>query len=134
MALSAFFAFGFAMASLAAIALVTPGEAWAPLWQLNPQARDALHPLGIWAILLMVAVAAACGLAATGLWIRASWGRGLAVGVLIANLIGDVANTVVRGDFRSLIGIPIAGALIAFLLSSHVRRQFHSAQTVPFDT
>lgn len=126
MALSAFFAFGFAMASLAAMALMTPGDLWAPLWQLNPQARDALYPLGIWAVLLMVGVAAACGLAATGLWIRASWGRGLAVGVLGVNLIGDVANAVVRGDSRSLIGIPIAGALIAFLLSASVRRQFDS--------
>jgi hypothetical protein len=40
------------------------------------------------------------------------------------NLIGDAGNAAVRGDLRTLIGLPIGGALIAYLLSPRVRRQF----------
>jgi hypothetical protein len=31
------------------------------------------------------------------------------------NLIGDLTNAFVRNDFRTLIGVPIAGAIIFYL-------------------
>ena len=40
------------------------------------------------------------------------------------NVIGDATTAFVRGDLRTLIGLPIGGALIAYLLSAGVRRQF----------
>ena len=51
--------------------------------------------MGPWAIVLLTVVALACGLA---------------------------AYAVVRGDWRTLIGLPIAGAVIAYLLTPRVRR------------
>jgi hypothetical protein len=36
--------------------------------------------------------------------------------ILAANLLGDLGNAVFAGDSRALIGVPIAGAAIAYLL------------------
>jgi hypothetical protein len=40
------------------------------------------------------------------------------------NLVGDTTNALVRGDLRTLVGLPIGGALIAYLLSAGVRSEF----------
>lgn len=115
-ALSGFFVFGAAMSGLTCVLLLFPGSVLDAVWRLNPQARDGLRQMGPWAIVLMAAVCAACALAARGLWMRAPWGRWLAVGILTVNLIGDLGSAVVRGDLRTLIGLPIGGALIVYLL------------------
>lgn len=122
--LSGFFALGATIAIVTSIALLAPGSALDQLWRLNPQARVAFRAMGSWAIGLMVVIAAACALSAVGLWIRAQWGHRLAVILLVVNLLGDASNALVRGDLRTLIGLPIAGALIAYLLTARVRGQF----------
>jgi fluoride ion exporter CrcB/FEX len=61
--------------------------------------------------------AGACTRAAIDLWRRTRWGHRLAVGLLTANLVGDALNSLLRHDVRTLMGLPIAGALIAYLLS-----------------
>ena len=48
----------------------------------------------------------------------------LALILVVVNLIGDATNAAIRGDLRTLIGLPIGGALIVYLLSAGVRRQF----------
>lgn len=115
-ALSGFFVFGAAMSGLTCILLLFPGTGLDRVWSLNPEAHRAFREMGIWALALMAAVCAACALAARGLWMRAPWGRWLAVGILTVNLIGDLGDAVVRGDPRTLIGLPIGGALIVWLL------------------
>ena len=60
----------------------------------------------------MAAVGAACGLAAFGLARGAERGRHLAIGVLIVNPVGDMFNSVFRGDLRTLIGLPSGGLMI----------------------
>jgi hypothetical protein len=122
--LTAFFVFGALMAFLAFLGLLLSGGFLEPIWRLNPDAHRALRELGVWGMLLMVAVAIACALAAIGLWIQKQWGRRLAVGILGINLLGDVLNAVVRGDLRTLIGIPIGGAMIFYLLRARTRAQF----------
>ena len=67
-------------------------------------------------IVLMFVVGSACASAAIGLATRARWGRQLALGILIVNLIGDLLNAFVRHDLRTLIGLPIGGAMIGYLL------------------
>src|SRR2546422_7292080 len=109
--LTAFFVFGALMAFLAFLGLLLSGGFLEPIWRLNPDAHRALTELGAWGVLLMAAVAIACALAASGLWIQAQWGRRLALGILAINLLGDVINAVTRGDLRTLIGIPIGGAM-----------------------
>ena len=122
--LAAFFVFGTLMASLATLGLLFPGSALEPMWRLNRYAQVGLMELKGWGILLMVIVATACGLAAAGIWARKRWGWTLAVAILVVNLIGDVTSAWLRGDLRTLIGIPIGGALLLYLLSSRIQAQF----------
>ena len=125
-ALSLFFALGSVVAGVSCLSLLFPGGALATMWRINPRARAELGSLGVWAVVLMFTVSVACGLAAVGLWRRAAWGRRLALALLVVNLAGDVTSAVVRGDWRPLIGLPIAGALIGYLLRVRARAPFAS--------
>ncbi|HEY7192633.1 MAG TPA: hypothetical protein VH439_02750 [Gemmatimonadales bacterium] len=119
-----FFAFGALMASLAAVGLVFPDGALEPMWRLNRHAQVGLMELRGWGIALMLGVASACAVAAIGIWRRAWWGHRLALTILAVNLLGDVMAAIVQRDPRTLIGIPIGGAIIYYLLSSRTRAQF----------
>jgi hypothetical protein len=113
--LAAFFAFGATMCLLAILLLLLPGTKLDSLWDLNPDARVAFQSLGRWAILLMAVVGTGCALAAVGLWRGTLWGIRLAMAILFINMIGDLVNAVARRDYRSLIGLPVAGAMIFYL-------------------
>jgi len=127
-ALSGFFALGAIIAGATSVALLFPGGPLQPMWRLNPPAYVALQGMGAWAMVLMVAVAAGCACSAWGLWIRARWGHRLAVALPVVNLVGDATNALMRRDLRTLIGLPIGVALIAYLLSAGVRSQFTTAK------
>ena len=114
--LALFFAFGTTMCVLTLVLLIFPGSRLDVLWRLNPEARDAFAGIGVWAILLMTCVGAACAAAAVGLFRGATWGRTVAILVLACNLAGDVANAVLRQDYRALIGVPIGGLFIGYLV------------------
>jgi hypothetical protein len=114
--LAAFFAFGAMMCLLTVVMLLFPGGALEPIWQLNPDAHAAFQKIGNLSILLMFVVAAACALASIGLAEGARWGIRLALAILIVNLVGDSLNAFLRHDLRTLIGLPIGGAMIAYLL------------------
>jgi len=116
--LSAFFAVGAAICLIAIVALLFPGGVLEPIWRLNPEAHAQFQKIGKLSILLMFVVGSACASAALGLATRARWGRPLALGILIFNLVGDLLNAFVRHDLRTLIGLPIGGAMIAYLLSA----------------
>jgi hypothetical protein len=123
-ALGVFFGAGAMIAGASALALAFPGSWLDPMWRLNPEARAGLAKLGSGAAVLMLIVAVACTAAAAGLWTGRRWGHRLAIGVLGCNLVGDLLNAVLRGDFRALIGLPIGGAMIAYLLSRRIQARF----------
>jgi hypothetical protein len=112
-----FFAAGALICSLVMLALAFPGGMLEPIWRLRPDARTDFEEIGTWAMAIMAAVGAACGLSAFGLARGAEWGRRLAICVLTVNLVGDAFNAVFRGDVRTLIGLPIAGVMIWYLSS-----------------
>ena len=122
--LSLLFVLGSFMALLALLGLLFPGGALEPIWRLNRYAQVALMELRWWGLGLMLVIATACALAAVGVWIRAPWGHRLALTILAVNLLGDVSNAVLRGDLRTLIGIPIGGAIIWYLVNPRTRAQF----------
>ena len=101
--------------------LLFPGSTLESLWRLNPDAHLVFQSLGKLSILLMLIVGTACACAAVGLVRRAPWGITLAVVILSVNLLGDSLNAVLRHDLRTLIGLPIGGALIAYLLHARGR-------------
>ena len=59
-----------------------------------------------------------------GRWKGARWGHRLAIGILVVNLFGDATSAIMRSDPRTLIGLPIGGAMIAYLLTRRVRNYF----------
>jgi uncharacterized membrane protein (DUF2068 family) len=105
------------MSGLAAVTLLFPGSVLEPLWRLNPRARDGFAAMGSWAVLLMVLVCVACGMAALGLQRCKRWGYWMALFILTINLAGDTANAVIAHDWRTLMGLPIGGAMIVYLLT-----------------
>ena len=104
------------MSGLTALMLLFPGRALDSLWRLNPRAHLGFAAMGNTAFLLMAAVCAACATAAVGLWRCARWGYWTALTVLSINLVGDVTNFVVAHNWRTLVGLPIGGAMIVYLV------------------
>jgi len=123
-ALGVFFALGIIPSTATALALAFPGAWSVAMWRVKPEAPAQFARLGTLAIPLMAGVALACTGAAVGLWTRERWGWQLAVAVLGFNLLGDAFNAVVRGDWRTLIGLPIGGAMLAYLFTERVRAWF----------
>jgi hypothetical protein len=123
-ALVAFFAFGALLSSLTVLMLLAPGPWTDAVRRLKPSAQSDLRALGAAAVPLMLLVALACAGAAVGLWRRRRWGHRLAIGVLGVNVVGDLANGIFRHDWRTLIGLPIGGAMLIYLTRLRVRAQF----------
>ena len=98
------------------LALAYPGGFLEPIWRLKPEARVEFQKIGGASVVLMAVVGAACGLAAVGLARNAEWGRRLAIGVLAVNLVGDSINAWLRHDATTLIGLPVGGLMILYLV------------------
>ncbi len=111
-----FFAFGATACAVTVAALLTPGGKLDIVWRLNPEAHLGFQKIGTaLSVLLMFVVGTACAWAAVGLARQKEWGRRLAIGILAVNLIGDSVGAVMRHDPRTLIGLPIGGAMMAYL-------------------
>ena len=122
-ALSIFFVFGAAASGFAAASLLVPGGVLDPMWRVNPRGHEGLLQLGPAAVVLMLVVCTACVIAAVGLWKGRHFGWWTALGMLAANGTGDLINGLLM-DSRTLIGVPIALALVAYLLTPRARTFF----------
>jgi hypothetical protein len=112
-----FFAAGALISVVVMLALVFPGTDLESVWRLKPEARTQFQTIGRGAsAALMTIVATGCGFAAVGLARNREWGRRLAIGILIINLIGDLLNAFFTRDAKTLIGLPIGGLMILFLV------------------
>jgi hypothetical protein len=112
-----FFAAGALISVVVMLALVFPGIDLESVWRLKPEARTQFQTIGRGAsAALMTIVATGCGFAAVGLARNREWGRRLAIGILIINLIGDLLNAFFTRDAKTLIGLPIGGLMILFLV------------------
>jgi hypothetical protein len=52
------------------------------------------------------------------------WGYWLAVGLIAINLIGDITNVLLETERKAIVGVPIAIAILAYLMSKEVRKFF----------
>ncbi len=118
-----FFAAGALLCLVTMLALAFPGGLLEPIWRLKPEARMDFQKIGSASVALMAVVGIACGLAAAGLARNAEWGRRLAIGVLSVNLVGDSLNALFRHDLRTLIGLPIGGLMILYLVKKKRRER-----------
>ena len=122
-ALSIFFLAGAAISLTASLSLLRPNSFFESMWRLNPRAQENLSSLGLWAVLLLAIVSLFCATAAIGLWRGSMWGHWLAFGLITTNLIGDF-NVLLGTEPRAVVGIPIAAAILLYLLSKKVRTSF----------
>lgn len=120
-ALIIFFVLGSLISSLAGLSLLIPSAFFSGMWRLNPHGHEGLLRIGVWAVVLLFAASASCATAAIGLWKRARWGHILAIVVIGINLLSDIVNTVSGIEPRAIVGIPIALAIILYLLRKRVR-------------
>lgn len=123
-AVGVFLFFGSSMAALAAFTLLFSGTHIDRVWKLNPAAYSQLlshpHLFGSGFLLLSLALFAA----GYGWFRRYFWARKLAVVIISIQVLGNAVNCI-RGDYgRGAMGLLIAGALLAYLLSSSVKRAF----------
>jgi hypothetical protein len=123
-ALSAFSVAAALIAFTSVVSLLWPGGPLEPMWRLNPAARVGFGSMGPWAIVLLGTVSVASAFAAAGLWRGKPWGRRLAMVGLALNALGDLTNAIVHHDLRTLVGVPVAAVIIAYLASRRVRRYF----------
>ena len=114
--LAIFFGVGAVVCFVTMLALAFPGGFLDSIWRLRPDALIEFQKLGNWSVLLMATVGLACGLAALGLARYNEWGRRLAIGILVVNLVGDSLNAFLLHDLRTLIGLPIGGLMIWYLV------------------
>lgn len=126
-----FLCFGALMATIAGITLAFPGTALDTLWALNPRGYAGLKPLAPAVGYAFFSLAILLAVAAIG-WFRGRyWGWWLAVLIIASQVIGDLINAL-RGDLsRGILGFVIAGALLAYLLSSSVQCQFFERRGMP---
>ncbi len=115
-ALCLFFAFGTLASGLASLMLLFRGTRLDVLWQVNWRAREGFIAMGGWAVFLMCAVSVACASAALGLWRLRQWGYWTAAAILSINLLGDTMNALLLHDWRTVIGLPIGGFLLIYLM------------------
>jgi len=114
--LTIFFAVGALTCLSTILALAFPGSFLESVWRLKPEARLQFLQIGRgFSIGLMAIVGGACGASAIGLVRNAEWGRKLALVVLTINLIGDSLNALLRHEPKTLIGVPVAVAMIWYL-------------------
>lgn len=108
------------------VSLLWPGGPLEPMWRINPRAHEGFARMGSWAPVLLLTVCIGCVSSALGLWRGRRWGHRLAVVGLSINLVGDAANALFGHDPRAAVGVPIAGALLVYLLSKRVRQFFRN--------
>ena len=121
-----FFTFGALMSGLAGLMLAFPGTPLDALWRINPRGHAGFAAMGWSAVLLMIVVSASCAIVAFGLWHGRRIGLWGAVWLLVLNLAGDCANAVIFRDWRTLIGLPVGGAMLVYLLTQ--RRFFYEVR------
>lgn len=123
-ALIIFFVLGALISFLAGLSLLIPSAFFNLMWRLNPHGHEGLLRMGLWAIVLLFTASASCGAAALGLWKRARWGHVLAIVLIGINLLSDIVNTVLGIEPRAIVGVPIAGLIILYLVTRRVRSYF----------
>ncbi len=129
-ALIIFFVAGTLISFLAGLSLLFPADFFNVMWRLNPHGHEGLLRIGLWAIVLLFAASASCGTAAVGLWKRKRWGHILAIVLIGINLVSDVLNTVLGIEPRAIVGVPIALAILLYLMSRRVRNYFAQGPSI----
>lgn len=123
-AVGVFLFFGATMASYAALTLAFPGTVLDRAWALNPEAHQQLATMGRVLALPFLLLALLLFIAGWGWFHRRRWAWILAVCIVSVNLLGDAANAI-RGEWlKGMVGVVIAGLLLAYMAKQELRAYF----------
>lgn len=111
------------MASYAAVTLLKPGTWLDNAWKLNPVGHVQLRAMGPLIGFPFLLLAAALLAAGVGWFRRRRWGWMLGTGIIGVNLAGDVIH-LATGDWRSALGVVIAGLLLVYMTRPGTRDYF----------
>ena len=111
------------IALVTGLALLLPGPAWIPMWNLNREAFDSFRRLGGVAEAFLLALAIIAAAAAVGLLMHKRWAWWIALLLFAANGAGDLVSMVRTHDVvRFGSGVFIAAGFIFLLALPPVRR------------
>lgn len=122
-ALSVFFVVGCLISFTAGLSLLVP-RFLEPMWRLNTHGHEGLLRIGLWGVALLFGASAFCAVAAIGLWRGARWGHIVAIVLITINLLSDLVNTIFGTEPRAIVGVPIALALLFYLMTKRARNYF----------
>ena len=122
--LAAFCVLAACASGFAAATLAWPGTAIDAAWQVNPDGHEGLRSLGAGAIVGMTALSATAAFAAYGVLTLHRWAWWLVVAGIGINATSDLLTAIVTGKPATLIGVPIAGAILWWLTRPVVRARF----------
>ena len=128
-AVGIFLIFGALMAALAGSSLVWRGTTLDRMWALNPRAYNPLTPLGKMVGIAFILLGLTLAVAAMGWFKRCLWGWRLTVGVIGAQVLGDLVNIFLGRIVEGGIGTSIAAALLFYLLRDPVRSAFSRSES-----
>lgn len=123
-ALIIFFLAATLISFLAGVSLLFPAAFFEAMWRVNSHGHDGLISMGVWGLAVLFAASISCGAATIGLWRKARWGYVMAFTLIAINLLSDLANTISGSEPRAIVGVPIASALLLYLLTKRVRDFF----------
>jgi hypothetical protein len=119
-----FLLWGAAMASLAAITLTWRGTVLDHVWSLNPAGYQQLVPFGSRAGILFAILGITLAAAGIGWLKRLVWAWSLAIAIIAAQVIGNIANVLLGRPLEGAVGITVSGAVLWYLLWGRVRAAF----------
>ena len=128
-ALAILFIAGALISALAGASLLLPQSEVNQIWRFNPKAQSKLVSIGVVGPLLMISVSLLFFAAFVGLLRRSRWGYNLAVFIIGINFLADLVNVVLGTEPRAIIGLPIAGVILFYLLGQKRRSLFLSGRS-----
>jgi hypothetical protein len=112
------------IAVITGIALLFPGPAWIPMWNLNREAYDSFHRLGEIAVVVLFALSLVSATASLGLLFRKRWAWWIGLLLFATNGAGDLVSLIRTGEvLRFGSGALIATGFIVLLLLPQVRQR-----------
>jgi hypothetical protein len=122
--LGSFFALAALMAGAAGASLLCPGESLDWIWAIKPDEYRQLLDLGPLPAFGFLAFAVLLVLASVGLFRRRSWSWRMALGLFVANAVGDAARIPLGAPGEGMFGIAVVIPILWWLTRPRVRALF----------
>jgi hypothetical protein len=122
--LGGFFALAALMAAAAGASLLCPGEGLDWIWAIKPDEHRQLLDLGPLPAFGFLALAVLLMLTSVGSLMRRGWSWRLALGLFVANAVGDAARIPLGAPGEGIFGVAVVIPILWWLTRPRVRAHF----------